>query len=182
MAARLPIAATSTTTVCFNQTLFSLNRSPTSLVAPPTILIPPSLLKFHRVLSFKRKKPNMTVPLVMEEGKSSSWSQLGIQDSENENGEKSENRHIHTAAARAAERAARKRSERFIYLVAAVMSSLGITSMAVVAVYSRFSWQMEGENVPYAEIFGTCALTFGAAVGMEYWARWAHRALWHASL
>ncbi|XP_039044655.1 beta-carotene 3-hydroxylase 2, chloroplastic-like isoform X2 [Hibiscus syriacus] len=61
-----------------------------------------------------------------------------------------------------AEKLARKRSERFTYLVAAVMSSFGITSMAVMAVYYRFSWQTE--------------------VGMEFWARWAHRALWHASL
>lgn len=45
-------------------------------------------------------------------------------------------------AARVAARQDRKKSERFTYLVAAVMSSLGITSMAVMAVYYRFSWQM----------------------------------------
>lgn len=44
---------------------------------------------------------------------------------------------------RVEEKMARKKSERFTYLVAAVMSSLGITSMAVMAVYYRFSWQME---------------------------------------
>lgn len=44
---------------------------------------------------------------------------------------------------RLAEKLARKRSERFTYLVAAVMSSFGITSMAVMAVYYRFYWQME---------------------------------------
>lgn len=38
---------------------------------------------------------------------------------------------------------ARKKSERQTYLVAAIMSSLGISSMAVLAVYYRFSWQME---------------------------------------
>ncbi|KAI4319996.1 hypothetical protein MLD38_033525 [Melastoma candidum] len=86
------------------------------------------------------------------------------------------------SVARAEERLARKRSERFTYLVAAVMSSLGITSMAVMAVYYRFSWQMEGGEVPLVEMFGTFALSVGAAVGMEFWARWAHRALWHASL
>ncbi|KAL6972030.1 Phospholipase A2 crotoxin acid subunit CA [Sarracenia purpurea var. burkii] len=86
------------------------------------------------------------------------------------------------SAARAAARIARKRSERFTYLVAAVMSSLGITSMAVMAVYYRFSWQMQGGSVPYSEMLGTFALSVGAAVGMEFWARWAHRALWHASL
>lgn len=42
-----------------------------------------------------------------------------------------------------AEKLARKKSERFTYLVAAVMSSFGITSMAIMAVYYRFSWQME---------------------------------------
>jgi beta-carotene 3-hydroxylase len=47
------------------------------------------------------------------------------------------------AARRIAERKARKRSERRTYLVVAVMSSLGVTSMAVAAVYYRFSWQME---------------------------------------
>jgi beta-carotene 3-hydroxylase len=47
------------------------------------------------------------------------------------------------AARRIAEKKARKQSERRTYLVAAVMSSLGVTSMAVAAVYYRFSWQME---------------------------------------
>lgn len=85
-------------------------------------------------------------------------------------------------ASKMAEKLARKRSERFTYLVAAVMSSFGITSMAVMAVYYRFAWQMEGGEVPFSEMFGTFALSVGAAVGMEFWARWAHRALWHASL
>lgn len=48
-----------------------------------------------------------------------------------------------SADARVAEKLARKRSERFTYLVAAVMSTFGITSMAVMAVYYRFAWQME---------------------------------------
>ncbi|CAL1404870.1 unnamed protein product [Linum trigynum] len=83
---------------------------------------------------------------------------------------------------RVLERLARKKSERTTYLVAAVMSTLGITSMAVMAVYYRFHWQMEGGEVPLSEMFGTFALSVGAAVGMEFWARWAHKALWHASL
>ncbi|XP_039780230.1 beta-carotene 3-hydroxylase, chloroplastic-like [Panicum virgatum] len=87
------------------------------------------------------------------------------------------------AARRAvSERAARKLSERRTYLVAAVMSSLGITSMAAAAVYYRFAWQMEGGKIPVTEMVGTFALSVGAAVGMEFWARWAHRSLWHASL
>ncbi|XP_061946966.1 beta-carotene hydroxylase 2, chloroplastic-like [Populus nigra] len=82
---------------------------------------------------------------------------------------------------RVVERLERKRKERVTYLIAAVMSSLGITSMAVMAVYYRFYW-LEGGEVPLSEMFGTFALSVGAAVGMEFWARWAHRALWHASL
>jgi len=42
-----------------------------------------------------------------------------------------------------AQKLARKKSQRFTYLVAAVMSSFGVTSMAILAVYYRFSWQME---------------------------------------
>ncbi|XP_068649984.1 beta-carotene hydroxylase 2, chloroplastic-like [Aristolochia californica] len=83
---------------------------------------------------------------------------------------------------RLAKKFARKKSERYTYLVAAVMSSFGITSMAVAAVYYRFWWQFEGGEIPISEMFGTFALSVGAAVGMEFWARWAHRALWHASL
>ncbi|KAL9691491.1 hypothetical protein QQ045_011915 [Rhodiola kirilowii] len=64
------------------------------------------------------------------------------------------------------------------------MTSFGITSssMAIMAVYYRFSWQMEGGEIPLAEMFGTFALSVGAAVGMEFWARWAHKVLWHDSL
>ncbi|CAK7335596.1 unnamed protein product [Dovyalis caffra] len=86
------------------------------------------------------------------------------------------------AVSRVEERLARKKSERYTYLVAAILSSVGITSMVAMAVYYRFSWQMEGGEVPLLEMFGTFALSVGAVVGMEFWARWAHRALWHASL
>ncbi|XP_061977727.1 beta-carotene hydroxylase 2, chloroplastic-like [Populus nigra] len=82
---------------------------------------------------------------------------------------------------RVAERLARKQRERDTYLIAAVMSSLGITSTAVLAVYYRFYW-LEGGKVSWPEMFGTFALSVGAAVGMEFWARWAHKELWHASL
>lgn len=48
-----------------------------------------------------------------------------------------------SAVPRVEERQNRKRSERFTYLVAAIMSSSGITSLAIVSVYYRFYWQME---------------------------------------
>ncbi|CAF1755383.1 unnamed protein product [Brassica oleracea var. botrytis] len=80
------------------------------------------------------------------------------------------------------EKEERKKSERFTYLIAAMMSSFGITSMAIMSVYYRFYWQMKGGEVPVSEMFGTFAFSIGAVVGMEFWARWAHEALWHTSL
>ncbi|KAL8557262.1 hypothetical protein ACS0TY_004630 [Phlomoides rotata] len=175
MAARFPTAPTARATFHFKHTTF-LGPKPNTSLATPTLLISPS------VLNFERKKPNLTVCFVVEDEKLSSGAKLGFEDlPEKESGENSVEEQI-SAAARTAEKVARKRSERFTYLVAAVMSSLGITSMAVSAVYCRFAWQMEGGEVPYAEMFGTFALSVGAAVGMELWARWAHKALWHASL
>eukprot|EP00262_Sarcandra_glabra_P010245 TRINITY_DN25269_c0_g1_i1.p1 TRINITY_DN25269_c0_g1~~TRINITY_DN25269_c0_g1_i1.p1 ORF type:complete len:305 (-),score=27.80 TRINITY_DN25269_c0_g1_i1:217-1131(-) len=121
-----------------------------------------------------RRKRTFTICFVMEEKKKDDvvGEEITVESSSDE---------TQISTVRAAERFARKRSERFTYLIAAVMSSFGITSMAIAAVYYRFAWQMEGE-VPISEMFGTFALSVGAAVGMEFWARWAHRALWHASL
>ncbi|XP_016898856.1 beta-carotene hydroxylase 2, chloroplastic isoform X3 [Cucumis melo] len=61
------------------------------------------------------------------------------------------------------EKMRKKKAEREGYLIAAIVSSFGITSMAAIAVYYRFSSQI-------------------MEVGMEFWARWAHKELWHASL
>jgi beta-carotene 3-hydroxylase len=98
---------------------------------------------------------------------------------------------------RVAERLERKRKERVTYLIAAVMSSLGITSMAVMAVYYRFYWLevpsfhsclksrvflnqlstcigskicvwQQGGEVPLSEMFGTFALSVGAAVSINF--------------
>eukprot|EP01018_Ginkgo_biloba_P026152 Gb_40638 [translate_table: standard] len=80
------------------------------------------------------------------------------------------------------EKAARRKVERYTYLFAALASTVGITTLAAGSVYYRFAWQMQGGDIPFTEMFGTFALAVGATVGMEAWARWAHRALWHASL
>lgn len=80
------------------------------------------------------------------------------------------------------EKRARKIVERYAYLFAAIASSFGITSMAAGAVYYRFVWQVQGGEVPFTEMFGTFSLAVGATIGMEAWACWAHRALWHSSL
>ncbi|MQL74636.1 hypothetical protein Taro_007014 [Colocasia esculenta] len=86
------------------------------------------------------------------------------------------------SAARVAERQARKKAQRYTYLAGAVMSSVGITSLAVAAVGSRFFWQLDGAEVPLTETLSTFALAVSAVVGMEFWARWAHRELWHNTL
>ncbi|XP_043813189.1 beta-carotene hydroxylase 2, chloroplastic isoform X2 [Manihot esculenta] len=122
---------------------------PTSLFSIPSAARYPSL--FHGGL----RKTNVAVCFVLEDTKQS------VQI-DNLQSDQSEEVNYQILTPRAAERLARKKSEMFTYLVAAMMSSFGITSMAVMACYYRFYWQME--------------------VGMEFWARWAHRALWHASL
>ena len=57
------------------------------------------------------------------------------------------------STSRAADRQARKKKERQTYLVAAVLSSLGITSMAIAAVYYRFSWQMDVRKKTLVSVF-----------------------------
>lgn len=90
--------------------------------------------------------------------------------------------HSQTMQTQNAQRLLKRKSQQLTYLFAALASSVGITSLAGLSVYYRFAWQMEGGEVPWTEMFGTFSLALGAAVGMEYWARWAHRALWHTSL
>nr|ABA43899.1 beta-carotene hydroxylase [Coffea canephora] len=174
MAAGIAVAA-GAQTVCFRVNSF-LTRKPTSLVADSLTLSP--LAQQFSTTRRHRRKPRLTVCFVLEDEELKA--QLVTSEEEAREREKAMAKRI--SDARTAEKLARKRSERFTYLVAAVMSSFGITSMAVLAVYYRFVWQMEGGEVPYSEMFGTFALSVGAAVGMEFWARWAHKALWHASL
>ncbi|VVB15636.1 unnamed protein product [Arabis nemorensis] len=155
-------------------TLKPLNRSfcsSNSRINHPIFnaVFPPSL----RFNGFRRRKI-LTVCFVIEEREQSSPMDDDIPES-------TSSPEI-LATSRILKKAEKKKSERFTYLIAAVMSSFGITSMAIMAVYYRFSWQMKGGEVPVSEMFGTFALSVGAAVGMEFWARWAHRALWHASL
>ncbi|KAJ4873057.1 hypothetical protein Rs2_45274 [Raphanus sativus] len=162
-------AGLSTTTVTFNPLHRSFSSSSSSnfrLHHPKSLAGLPSSLRFR----------GFSVCYVVEPRR---------QSSPVDNDERTESTNAidpELLALRLAEKLERKESERFTYLIAAVMSSFGITSMAVMAVYYRFSWQMEGGVIPMSEMFGTFALSVGAAVGMEFWARWAHRALWHASL
>lgn len=139
MAAIVSVAATSTAA-------FHLKHSP--FLAPrPTSLPTPALLLFPSVLNFVRKKPNFTVCFVLDNDKlSGDTGSLATRDAPKKHigGDAEEEKDLRiSTAARLAEKVARKKSERSTYLAAAVMSSLGITTMAAFAVYGRFSWQME---------------------------------------
>ncbi|XP_042496880.1 beta-carotene hydroxylase 1, chloroplastic-like [Macadamia integrifolia] len=166
--------------VATSSKMILINRNPFLFPKPNSVICPSSLLSpiFYRPPSVFQAKKKMSVTLcfVVEEKKEG----FGSTDEEDSTEESPDE--INPISERMAERLARKKSERSTYLLAAIMSSLGITSMAVASVYYRFYWQMEGGEVPVSEMFGTFALSVGAAVGMEFWARWAHRALWHASL
>ncbi|KGN57410.1 beta-carotene hydroxylase 2, chloroplastic [Cucumis sativus] len=152
-----------------------LTSSHLSPKPPSPFLFPPSVFRNSRFQWKMRRKTLLTV-CVLVEGQNSSGKVDNLSD------EESPIVVPQIPSPHVSERLARKKSERFTYLVAAVMSTFGITSMAVMAVYYRFYWQMEGGEIPFSEMFGTFSLSVGAAVGMEFWARWAHRALWHSSL
>ncbi|XP_058206004.1 beta-carotene hydroxylase 2, chloroplastic-like [Rhododendron vialii] len=152
-----------------------IGAKPNSITLPACLLsLPIRRGRGDAALRFGRRKTT-TVRFVVDD-------KISTQVGNGDEGEGEEEIGKQILAGRVEVKTARKKSERFTYLVAAVMSSLGITSMAVMAVYYRFAWQMEGGEVPFSEMFGTFALSVGAAVGMEFWARWAHKALWHASL
>lgn len=121
-----------------SSTSFSLGRNP-FLGPNPIWLFAPSVRKLNPSLRFKQKSLT-TVCFVVEPRNDSSGKSENNADRDEVSREEIE---AGSCSVRVEERRARKKSERFTYLVAAVMSSLGITSMAVLAVYYRFSWQME---------------------------------------
>lgn len=77
----------------------------------------------------------------------------------------------------------KRQEQRRSYLVTAVAATTFVSFLAFAATYARFTLQLEeGGSFPWVEFASTVALVGGAAVGMEYWARWAHKYLWHASM
>ncbi|ESQ43260.1 hypothetical protein EUTSA_v10014816mg [Eutrema salsugineum] len=120
-------------------TLKPLNRSSSSSTSRlnhprPAAVFPPSL----RFNGLKRRKI-LTVCFVVEERKQRS-------PMDDDRPESTSSLEISTTL-RLLQKAERKKSERFTYLIAAIMSSFGITSMAIMAVYYRFSWQMKGLGI-----------------------------------
>jgi beta-carotene 3-hydroxylase len=73
-----------------------------------------------------------------------------------------------------------RQRQQTIYKVSAIAASLGVTALAIAAVHYRFSWHARDNGAfPTLEACATLLLTIGGVVGMEMYARWAHRALWH---
>ncbi|XWS49993.1 hypothetical protein CRYUN_Cryun12cG0050200 [Craigia yunnanensis] len=172
--------ATSSTVIYQFGRSSSLTTKPTSIAVCFSVLTQET--KLQRTGSHVlRKKNDLNICMVMQQRRNESENEVNKSDTTVEIRDSMKD-YNHVRLSRAEERLARKKLERITYLLAAMLSSLGISSMAVMAVYYRFSWQMEGGEFPLLEMFGTFALSVGAAIGMEYWARWAHRALWHASL
>ncbi|KAL3162544.1 hypothetical protein ABBQ32_010198 [Trebouxia sp. C0010 RCD-2024] len=73
-----------------------------------------------------------------------------------------------------------KAREQTVYKVSAIAASAAVIALAVGAVHYRFVWHMkQGHEFPTSEALATFCLTIGGIVGMEMWARWAHKTLWH---
>lgn len=83
-------------------------------------------------------------------------------------------------AAQRAERAAARKREQMTYQFAAIAATTLITATAGFATYYRIVWHLSnGDAFPYLELAATLALTAGAAFGMEMYARWVHKDMWH---
>lgn len=77
------------------------------------------------------------------------------------------------------ERKTRRQSEQMTYQFAAVAASCLVTSTAIVATWYRFVIHADGSPFPVTEFFSTLLLIVGGTIGMEMYARYAHRILWH---
>lgn len=110
-------------------------------------------------------------------------------DDDGERGDESEisGNQRNAAEATTPRRKARTRAEREAsaesYEWSAWASSCGVTSIAITATYFRILREVDvnGGVFPVAELVAQLALIAGAAVGMEFYARYAHKHLWHGS-
>ncbi|GIL68607.1 hypothetical protein Vafri_21859 [Volvox africanus] len=66
------------------------------------------------------------------------------------------------------------------YRFSAIAATVLVLSIAIVATYYRFYWHLAAEgDVPLDEMAATLLLVFGGIFGMEMYARFAHKVLWH---
>lgn len=71
------------------------------------------------------------------------------------------------------------RREQLVYQISAIGATFLVTSMAISATYYRLFYLHDNGVFPWSEFAATLVLVFGGVVGMEMYARWAHKALWH---
>lgn len=76
-------------------------------------------------------------------------------------------------------RAEQQQQAQTSYLVAACAATLGISATAIAATIFRFTIHSTADEFPFLELFASLLFTVGAAVGMEMYARYAHKSLWH---
>lgn len=72
-----------------------------------------------------------------------------------------------------------KKREELTYQMAALGATFLVGSMAIVATYCRFFFLSDGQDVNWSEIAAVLSLVCGGVVGMEMYARWAHKHVWH---
>jgi len=78
------------------------------------------------------------------------------------------------------ERRIQRKREQASYQFAALAATTGIVALATFATYYRIAWHLDHDDkFPYLELASTLLLVAGGMVGMEMYARWAHKALWH---
>lgn len=78
------------------------------------------------------------------------------------------------------ERQQQRAREALTYQFSAIVSATGVISLAVAATYLRFYWHLKEEgSFPWDEMYGTLLLVAGGVIGMEMYARYAHKILWH---
>jgi beta-carotene 3-hydroxylase len=78
------------------------------------------------------------------------------------------------------ERRIQRKREQASYQFAALAATTGIVALATFATYYRIAWHLDHDDMfPYLELASTLLLVAGGMVGMEMYARWAHKALWH---
>jgi len=77
------------------------------------------------------------------------------------------------------ERRQKRVREQAIYKLSAIAATSFLTALAIGATWYRFANQMGPDDFPLVEFGATLLLVVGGMFGMEMYARYAHRILWH---
>lgn len=78
------------------------------------------------------------------------------------------------------DRLLQRKQEAMTYQVSAIAATAFIGTIAITATYLRFHWHLQDDGVfPWDEMIATLLLVAGGTFGMEMYARFAHKVLWH---